>query len=206
MKGKKGDGVLRIANRVLIGLIGLLLIGVGLVALVGALDLPRRWGLWLPSGFSWRAPHDVLLTHADRTQFRDHGWWWTVVIGSLAVVMLLSLWWLLAQVRRPRLTEVVVDSGDGVGALLRGRAMEEVVAAEAESLPGVERARVAIVGRRAQPRLRVGLLLTPQARPHEVVERLRTEAVEHARASAGLTALPAEARLHPARHSVDRVS
>ncbi|MDT0344867.1 alkaline shock response membrane anchor protein AmaP [Streptomyces litchfieldiae] len=198
--------MLRIVNRVLLVLTGLFLFGVGLVAVVAALDLPRRWGFSMPSGWSWRSPRDVLLTRADRVQWRDEGWWWPVVIGGLSLLVLLALWWLLAQLRRQRLAEVLVDSGDGVGALLRGRAMEEVVAAEAESLPGIDRARVTLVGRRGQPRLRVGLLLTPQARPDEVVRRLRTEAVEHARASAGLEALPAEARLRSARHEVERVS
>ncbi|MDT0444817.1 alkaline shock response membrane anchor protein AmaP [Streptomyces johnsoniae] len=198
--------VLRTVNRALLLLTGLCLIGAGLAALVAALDLPRRWGFAMPSGWSWRAPHDVLLAHADRTQWRAEGWWWPVVIGSLSLLVLLSLWWLLAQLRRRRLAEVLVNSGDGVGAQLRGRAMEEVVAAEAESLPGVDRARVSLTGRRNQPRLGLGLLVTPQAAPDDVVRRLRTEAVEHARASAGLDALPAEARLRATKHPAERVS
>ncbi|RBM17027.1 alkaline shock response membrane anchor protein AmaP [Streptomyces sp. PT12] len=198
--------MLRTVNRVLMGLSGLLLIGVGLVALAAALDLPRRWGLWLPSGFSWRAPHDVLLTHTDRTQFTRHGWWWPVVIGGLATLLLLSLWWLLAQVRRPRLAEIQIDSGDGARAVLRGRAVEDVLAAEAETFPGVDRARVSLTGRRTAPRVRVGLLLTPQAHPADVVRRLHEEAVDHARTSAGLPALPTETHLRPSRHTVDRVS
>lgn len=198
--------MLRIVNRVLLGLLGLLLFGVGLAAVVAALDLPRRWGFSPPAGWSWRGPEDVLLTRADRVQWRDEGWWWPVAIGGLAVLVLLALWWLLAQLRRPRLTEVLVDSGDGVGALVRARAMADVVTAEAESLQGVDRARVTLVGRRGQPRARVGLLLAPQAQPEAVVRRLRTEALEHARVSAGLAALPAEVRLSSAKHPPQRVS
>ncbi|MGK5533029.1 alkaline shock response membrane anchor protein AmaP [Streptomyces sp. URMC 129] len=198
--------MLRIVNRVLIGLTGLVLFGTGLAAVVAALDLPDRWGVGMPSGWSWRAPEDVLLTHTDRTQWRDESWWWPVVIGGLALLVLLCLWWLLAQLRRRRLTEILVDSGDGVGALLRGRAMEDVLAAEAEALPGIDRARVTLIGRRNQPRVRIGLLLAPQASPDQVVHRLRTEAVHHARVSAGLAALPTEARLRPAKHSPERVS
>ncbi|MGP4113781.1 alkaline shock response membrane anchor protein AmaP [Streptomyces sp. 4N509B] len=198
--------VLRAVNRVLLALVGLALLGLGLAVLAAAMDLPRRWGVSPPDGWSWRGPDDVLLTRADRTQWRDEGWWWPVVIGALAVLLLLALWWLLAQLRRRRLAEVLVDSGDGVGALLRGRAMEDVVAAEVESLPGVERARVTLVGRRSQPRLRVGVLLAPQARPGETVRRLHAEAVEHARASAGLAALPVEVRLRAAKHPAERVS
>ena len=61
---------------------------------------------------------------------------------------LLALWWLLAQLRSHRLAEVLVDSGDGEGALLRGRALEDVLAAEAEALDGVRPGRVLLTGRR----------------------------------------------------------
>jgi hypothetical protein len=198
--------MLRIVNRVVLGLVGLVLFGFGLAAVVAALDLPRRWGFELPSGWSWRGPDDVVLAREDRVQGHDAGWWWPVVIGGLALVVVLALWWLLAQMRRQRLAEVLVDSGDGVGALLRGRAMEDVVTAEVESLPGIDRAHVTVVGRRSEPRLRVGVLLKPRARPEDVVRRVRTEAVEHARASAGLAELPAEVRLRAARHPAERVS
>ncbi|RKN42458.1 alkaline shock response membrane anchor protein AmaP [Streptomyces hoynatensis] len=201
--------MLRIVNRVLLGLTGLVLLGFGLAALMAALDLPGRLGFGLPSGWSWRDPHDVVLTDADRLRWRDEGWWWPTVIGAAAVLVLLLLWWLLAQLRRPRLDEVVVESGeggDGVAALLHGRALEDVVAAEAESLPGIDRARVTLTGRRTQPRARIGLLLAPQAEPAEAVRRLREEAVEHARRSTGLEALPAEVRLRSAHHAAERVS
>jgi hypothetical protein len=198
--------MLRIVNRVLMGLCGLALFGFGLAATLAALDLPRRWGFTPPSWWSWRGPDDVLLTRADRVQWRAEGWWWPVVIGGLSVLVLLALWWLLAQLRRKRLTEVLVDSGDGSGALLRGRAMEDVVTAEVETQPGVERARVTLVGRRNQPRVRVGLLLAPQAHPGDAVRRLRAEALEHARASTGLQSLPAEVRISSAKHAAERVS
>lgn len=198
--------MLRIVNRVLLALVGLSLIGLGLAALLAALDLPRRWGFDLPSGWSWRAPEDVLLARADRVQWRDEGWWWPVVIGGLALLLLLALWWLLAQLRRRHLNEVLVDTGDDVGALVRGRAMEDVVTAEAEALPGVDRARVTLLGRRTRPRARVGLLLGPDARPGEVVDRLDAEALEHARSSTGLAELPTEVRLRSVRHAPERVS
>ncbi|GAA3885427.1 alkaline shock response membrane anchor protein AmaP [Streptomyces sedi] len=198
--------MLRIVNRVLLALTGVALFLLGLSVLVGTLDLPERWGFTTPSWWTWDTPDDVLLSDGDRLRHREASWWWPVVIGSLSLLVLLSLWWLLAQLRRRRLSEVLVDSGDGVGALLRGRAMEDVVAAETETLPGVDRARVSLVGRREQPRARVALVLAPQARPDEVVRRLRAESIEHAKVSAGLEALPAEARLRAAKHGPERVS
>lgn len=191
--------MLTVVNRVLLGLLGLALFAGGLAVTLAALDLA-------PGSWPWSGPEDVLLSDADRTRWRDEGWWWTTVIGGLALVVLLSVWWLVAQLRQRRLAEVLVDSGDGVGALLRGRAMEDVVAAEAESLPGIDEARVTLVGRRTQPSIRVGLLLAPHAKPDEAVRRLHHEAVEHARVSAGLDVLPAEVRLRSAKHAPERLS
>ncbi|AXK34210.1 alkaline shock response membrane anchor protein AmaP [Streptomyces armeniacus] len=198
--------MLRIVNRVLVGLAGLLLLLLGLAVLAGGLDLQRRWGYSLGSGWPWAASGDVLLTDADRTRWRDEGWWWPVVFAALGLLLVLLLWWILAQLRRRRLSEVLVDSGDGEGALLRGRALEGALAAEAESLTGVDRARAALRGRRTEPRARVTLVLAAHAEPATALHRLRTEALEHARNSAGLAELPAEVRLRCVRHRPERVS
>lgn len=205
--GNVGMGAgIRAVNRVLLGVLGVLLLAGGLAVLFGALDLPRRWGVALPAGWPWTGPEQVLLSDADRTRWRDEGWWWPVVIGGLAVVVLLAAWWLLAQVRRQRLTEVLVGSGDGAAAVLRGRALEDVLTAETQSLTGVEQSRVRLWGRRRRPRARVGMLLTPRAEPGDALERLRTEVLEHARSSTGLAELPAEVRLRGVRHRAERVS
>lgn len=93
----------------------------------------------------------MLLSAADRQRWRDEGWWWPVVIAVLGIVVLLALWWLLVQFRRARLAEVVVDSGDGEVAVLRGRALEGVLEADATAQDGVAKARVSLTGRRAAP-------------------------------------------------------
>lgn len=198
--------MLRIVNRVLVGLTGVVLLCLGLAALAAAMDLPRRLGIGVPSGWSWRDPGQVLLTHADRTQWREQGWWWPVVFAVLALAALLALWWVLAQARRRRLSEVLVESGDGAGALLRGRALEDVLAADAQSLTGIDHAQVTLVGRRTEPRVLVSLLLTPRGEPGEVVRRLSAEVLENARTSAGLDEFPAEVRLRGAKHRAERVS
>jgi hypothetical protein len=192
--------VLRVVNRVLLGLAGLVLVCVGGAVLAAGTGLP------VPSWWPWAGPGDVLLSDADRVRWRDEGWWWPVVVAVLAAVVLLTLWWLLAQMRRARLAEVLVDSGDGQGALLRGRALEGVVAGEAESLDGVSKARVVLTGRRSTPEARVSLLLEPHAAPDETLSRLLEEAVAHARDSAGLASLPAEVRMGAAKHKARRVS
>ncbi|MFJ8022751.1 alkaline shock response membrane anchor protein AmaP [Streptomyces sp. NPDC096311] len=192
--------VLRIVNRVLLGIVGLALLVVGSSVLAVGLGVrPPSW--WIHDG-----RHDVLLSAARRTRWRDQGWWWPTVIAVLAVVVLLSLWWLSAVLRRRRLAEVLVDTGDGEGALLRGRALEGVLAAEAGRLDGVERAEVQLTGRRGAPGTRVQLLLEPHVDPGQALHLLTTQALAHARDSAGLAALPAEVRLRGVKHRAERVS
>jgi hypothetical protein len=192
--------VLRIVNRVLVGLVGLLLVvGGGSVLAVGLGLDPPSW--WVHDG-----QRDVLLSDADRTRWRDEGWWWPTVIAVLAVTVLLALWWLTAVLRRRRLAEVLVDTGDGEGALLRGRALEGVLAGEAGAQDGVQHAQVALTGKRSTPQARVHLLLEPHVDPGDALHGLTTQALAHARDSAGLAALPAEVRLRGVKHRAERVS
>lgn len=192
--------MLRIVNRVLVGLAGLLLVvGGGSVLAVGLGLDPPSW--WVHDG-----QRDVLLSDADRTRWRDDGWWWPTVIAVLSVAVLLAVWWLTAVLRRRRLAEVLVDTGDGEGALLRGRALESVLTGEAGALDGVQRAQAALTGRRSTPQARVQLLLEPHADPGDALHRLTTQALAHARDSAGLAALPAQVRLRGVKHRAERVT
>ncbi|MFF1833180.1 alkaline shock response membrane anchor protein AmaP [Streptomyces sp. NPDC058231] len=192
--------VLRTVNRVLLALAGLVLICGGGAVLAAGL------GLRVPSWWPFRGRNDVLLSSADRDRWHGESWWWPTVIVVLAVLVVLALWWLLSQFRRARLAEVLVDSGDGEGALLRGRALEGVLAGEAGALDGVARAQVMLVGRRSSPQARIRLLMEPHAAPDEALGRLTDEALAHARDSAGLAELPAEVRLRAVKHRAERVS
>ncbi|OEU88479.1 hypothetical protein DB35_19550 [Streptomyces abyssalis] len=199
------DRALRSCNRVLLALAGVLLLALGLALLAGGFDLARQWNLAMPSGWPWTEPDDVLLSRADRTQWRSESWWWSAVIAALALLVILLLWWLLVTLRRRRLGEVLVESGDGEGALLRGRALSNVLEAEAASLPGVDKAAVRLSGKRTSPRASVELLLSAHAEPGPVLGRVTDEALEHARTSASLDGLPAEVRLGAAKHRPERV-
>lgn len=192
--------VLRTVNRVLLGVTGLVLLVLGGAVLAVGL------GVEAPSWWIHAGRDDVLLADAERTRWRDAGWWWPAVLGALAVLFLLALWWLVAAVRRSRLAEVLVDTGDGEGALLRGRALEDVLAREASAMDGVDRAQVRLRGRRTAPEARARLQLEPDADPGEALNRLTTGALTHARNSAGLASLPAKVRLTGVRHRAKRVS
>ncbi|WP_320780813.1 alkaline shock response membrane anchor protein AmaP [Streptomyces sp. CRN 30] len=192
--------VLRTVNRVLLALAGLVLLVLGgSVLAVGLGVSPPSW--WIHDG-----PHDVLLSDARRTRWRDSGWWWPVVIAVLAVLLLLALWWLVAVLRRRRLAEVLVDTGDGEGAVLRGRALEDACAEEAGRLDGVARADVRLTGRRTAPRARVRLKLEPHVDPGAALDGLTGGALAHARSSAGADALPTEVRLKGVGHRAERVT
>ena len=194
------SGVPRTVNRVLLALAGLVLLVLGgSVLAVGLGAPPPSW--WIHDG-----RHDVLLSDADRTRWRDAGWFWPVVIGALALLVLLTLWWLSAQLRRRRLAEVLVETGDGEGALLRGRALENVLTGEAEAQDGVERARSVLTGRRSAPRVRAELALEPHAAPADALHRFSAETLARARDSAGLAGLPATVRLRGVKHRARRVS
>ncbi|MFI0942540.1 alkaline shock response membrane anchor protein AmaP [Streptomyces sp. NPDC021020] len=193
-------------NRVLLALIGLILLVLGLSVLVGSLDLQRHWGFTMPGWWPFTGPKDVLLTDRSRTRYRSDGWWWPVVFAVLGVLFLAGLWWLLAQFRTRRLRQIRIDSGDGQGALLRGRALETVLRAEAEDADGVEWAGARLTGRRGSPEARLVLGLEPRATPEDVVAGLDSRVLDRARTSAGLDELPAEARLRPVRHRASRVT
>ncbi|MFF4565764.1 alkaline shock response membrane anchor protein AmaP [Streptomyces sp. NPDC001435] len=192
--------VLRAVNRVLIGVVGLLLAVLGgSVLAVGLGVRPPSW--WIHDG-----RHDVLLGAARRTRWRDADWWWPAVFAVLAVLVLLALWWLAAVLRRRRLAELLVDTGDGEGALLRGRALEGVLAADAARLDGVAHVHATLTGRRTAPEAHVWLQLEPDVDPGTALHDLTTESLTHARESAGLAKLPAEVRLRAVKHRAERVS
>ncbi|OEJ31419.1 alkaline shock response membrane anchor protein AmaP [Streptomyces subrutilus] len=185
--------MLAVVNRILLALTGLVLLAAGASVLAASWPLGGR--------------HAPLLTEeARRGYWRAEGWWWWAVIAGLGLGVLLSLWWLLSQLRRSRLQAVEVDAGDGAFALLRGRALEEAVAAEAGALEGVARCRVALRGRRGSPALRIGLELEPHAVPVDVLAALAGPVLTHARTSAGLAELPVEARLKVTSHKAQRVT
>ncbi|MEV5440380.1 alkaline shock response membrane anchor protein AmaP [Streptomyces sp. NPDC052682] len=192
--------VLRVVNRVLLALVGLVLLVLGGSVLAVGLGAPA------PSWWIHHDRHDVLLDDAERTRWRDAGWWWPVVIAALAVLVLLALWWLIAVLRRHRLSEILVDTGDGEGATLRGGALEDALADEAGEVDGVDRARAHLTGRRTAPEAHVRLSLEPDVDPGTALHDVTSGALSHARDAAGLSSLPAEVRLRGVRHRPERVS
>ncbi|MET9764048.1 alkaline shock response membrane anchor protein AmaP [Streptomyces sp. NPDC006372] len=191
--------VLRVVNRVFLGLVGLVLLVLGGSVLAVGLGAPA------PSWWIHDSKHDVLLSDAERTRWQDEGWWWPVVIAVLAVLLLLALWWLVAVLRRRRLAEILVDTGDDEGALVRGRALEDVLGQEAGTIDGVARAQGRLTGRRTAPEARARLALEPHVNPGTALHDFTTGPLAHAKTSAGLASLPTEVRLLGVKHGAERV-
>ncbi|MEU9474744.1 alkaline shock response membrane anchor protein AmaP [Streptomyces sp. NPDC048191] len=189
-----------VLHRVLLALAGLVLLVLGgAVLAVGLGAPPPSW--WIHTG-----PHDVLLTQAERTHWRGANWWWATVLAALAVVVLLALWWLTTVLRRRRLTDLVIDTGDGESALLRGRALEAALAQDAVRQEGVAHAEVFLRGSRTAPAARVWLQLEPGVDPAKALHGFTTRALADARRSAGLASLRTEVRLSTVRHRAERVT
>lgn len=70
----------------------------------------------------------------------------------------------------------------------------------------MQRAHTALTGKRTTPQARVHLLVEPHVDPGDALHGLTTQALAHARDSAGLAALPAEVRLRGVKHRAERVS
>ncbi len=95
------------------------------------------------------------------------------MIAALCVGVLLFLWWGWAQVRAGRLRELPLGQP---GVTLSGPALAAAMAERAESVDGVVRAQVTLLGRPRRLRAHVTLVLAADGRP---------EAVQHDLAAAG---------------------
>ncbi|MFF7634522.1 alkaline shock response membrane anchor protein AmaP [Kitasatospora sp. NPDC008050] len=194
-------------NRLLLGLVGLVLVLGTLLVLAGGLDLYRHLGVRPPSWWPLSAPGQPVLSTASRTRWRDRGWWWPAVVAGLAAVALLSLGWLVAQLRRPAPAELELPTPGvpGLRLRLRGAALAEAVQHAALEVPQVTAARVRLVGRGKRLRLRALLLLEPGARVTRAVREFRAGPLDHAAAAlAHQGELPQDLRIQVAPTEVPR--
>ncbi|WP_051966250.1 hypothetical protein [Kitasatospora mediocidica] len=195
-------------NRLLLGLVGLVLLVAALLVLAGGLNLYRDWHLGQPSWWPLASSHRVALSEAARARWRDRGWWWPVVIGVLALVAALALGWLLAQLRRSSPVELALPTPDrsGLTLRLRGSALVQVLEAGAAALPGVARARVRSAGRPPRLRIRAQLLLEAGTEVTATLDALEAGPLTQARALLGGPAeLPLDLRLRVAAPPKRRV-
>ncbi|MGA5819376.1 alkaline shock response membrane anchor protein AmaP [Kitasatospora sp. NPDC094028] len=184
-------------NRVLLGVAGVLLLGVGALVLAGGLGLYRHLGVQPPSRWPLTSPDQPLLSDRSRMRWVARDWWWPAVVSGLSVLVVGMAWWLVAQLRRTGLSSIAVPTPGAGGLRLRvtARALEDVLERGTAVLPEVERAGVRLVRAPRHPRLRGAVRLTPGGDPVGLVEHFEDGPRADARASLGLAELPAELRI-----------
>lgn len=168
------------ANRVIIGLIGLILL------LAGAAGLLLGFGIF-GSKYKTQA---VIPARVSRFA-AHHGYFWPALAALTFVIALLALWWLIAQFRTNRLRGVDLRPGgrDGLTYLTAG-AITDAVEEEVESYHGVERGRARLSGTPTAPRLTLVVTLDGRVGAGEIRQRVEAQAIEHTRAALGVDVLP----------------
>ncbi|MER7584087.1 alkaline shock response membrane anchor protein AmaP [Kitasatospora sp. NPDC097691] len=186
-----------VVNRVLLGAVGVVLLGVGVLVLAGGFDLYRRLGVSPPQWWPWTSPDQPVVSARTRGRWVDSTWWWPTVIGGLAVLMAGMAWWLVAQLRRTGLSSIAVPTPGVSGLRLRvgARALEEAMETGTAVLPEVERAGIRLVRAPRHPRLRGAVRLTPGGDPAGLVAHFEDGPRADACRSLGLPELPADLRI-----------
>lgn len=184
-------------NRVVLGLLGLLLLAAGVIGLLAGAGLapllePSRIYAELLSGFQARA--DL---------------WWPVSVAAAVVVALLGLVWALRQlvVRRPggSVGDVVVRSADDRGRTsVAASSLASVAAMDLRRVPGVLDSTARLVNHPHRPDLRARLDVRPDADLGEV-RRGADEVAGRLEAVLGVDRVPSHVLVRPVPQGPSRV-
>lgn len=156
----------------------------------------------LPSGWPRLDTERVWLAESTVSRWRDHDWWTPAVIAGLALALLLFLCWTVAEIRSGRLRVLPLGRP---GVTLAGSALAAAMAERVQTIDGVARARVRLVGRPRRLRARITLVLAPDASPRTALRQLADRAVTEARAAAAPRELDAEVRMSVEAHRSRRI-
>ncbi|MDP8978248.1 MAG: alkaline shock response membrane anchor protein AmaP [Actinomycetota bacterium] len=176
------------ANRLLLGLLGLVLIAAGVIGLLAGAGLvpllePAEIYEELVSGFQERAYL-----------------WWPVSVAAAVVIALLGLMWALRQliVRRPggSLGDVVVSADDRGRTSVSAKSLASAAAADLRRVPGVVDSTVRLVNDPHRPDLRARLDVRPDA-DLDKVRRGADEVAERLEAVLGVDTLTSHVLLRP---------
>lgn len=118
-----------------------------------------------------------------------------IAIGVGIVLFTLGLWWVARSVRPERRPDLVLDPSPAAGLTVTAGALSGAIRADAESVPGVDRARVRMVGSAVNPALRISLWLEQGADLRAVWDDLDTRVLARARDALGVEHLPTAVRI-----------
>lgn len=142
----------RMIDRIVVGLVGLVLLGGGLWALGDRLD--QRLAI--------DATDHISTSTIDRLPEQP---WWPAVVGAAGVLLILVALWLLVRHLRGTASKTVVTEGGGTVDLDR---VADAVAADLGRSPLIRRARSRTVLEKGRPVIRVSVSIAPDAPVHEL--------------------------------------
>ncbi|MGF7237133.1 MAG: alkaline shock response membrane anchor protein AmaP [Frankia sp.] len=176
-------------NRALLAVLGALLLAAGAVTLLAG-------GGVFGDDVSGRAT----LPPAPRDFAARHGWFWPVVGAGVGLVAAFALGWLLAQLERHRLGDLVLGSTGAGQTALAASALAGALRVEAGELPGVRRTRARFVRRpRRGPLLIVEITAEADADPAALRSTLASEVFGDLRTAINRPDLRTEVRLSTKR-------
>lgn len=119
------------------------------------------------------------------------------VVAIVAGVLLfwLGLWWTLRSLRPESKPDVVLDGSTATGLTVTSGALADAVQSDAETVSGVARARVRLVGDSDHPALRVTLWLQQGSDVRDIWNELDHRVLSRARTALGVQRLPAAVRI-----------
>ncbi|RZS43634.1 hypothetical protein EV193_102615 [Herbihabitans rhizosphaerae] len=172
-------------ERVLTSVIGLVALLVGVAALVVGAG-------WLGT---YRAARPVLDPMAVDWLVRQ------ALTARIAAILLglamlvLGLMWFFRSLRPEARPDLALDSTIGKGLTVTAGAISAAIAADAEQVDGVSRARVRAVGDREHPALRLSLWLRDGSDVKTIWREIDSTVLRRARESLGVEHLPTAVRL-----------
>jgi len=184
-------------NRTGLACVGLALTAMGTVLAGAELTGHSRLPSWFPliaSGTTW-LDRDTLI------RWRDERWSTVVVAAVLGTTVMLCLAWCSLQLRTEKMR--TLSSGyDGL--TLSGAALSRVIAERTKSLPGVNHARVHLLGSHNRLRARIRIMLDDDASPADVLQHLNTQTLVEAREAVAPRRIHAEVRFQVRRRRPSR--
>lgn len=185
------------ANRAGLFVLGLLLVVGGAVGLLLGFGV-RSVGSYQ---LSTPRPKQSVVPEPLTSFVAGHNWFWWALAALALLVALIGLRWLAAQLRTDRVYrfDATQDEQEGTTVIHAG-ALTDAVAAEAESISGVENASAQLISHPTR-RLALAVTLNPYADIAEVRRELENGTVTHVRHVVDEPQLPVQIRLRPAATS-----
>ncbi len=119
----------------------------------------------------------------------------TVAIAAGIILAIVGLWSTVRSLRPEPKPDVALDNSSASALTITAAALADAVRADAETVTGVHRTRVRLVGNPDRPGLRLTLSLREGTDLRQVWSELDTHVLARARQALGVTTLPTVVRL-----------